>query len=384
MRTLLLFDGLGSNHEGLIPELRRMYASPENAAFFQVVLQTMDEVTDYLDSTSARRFSFRSILERRSFEPDEAPIDSFVAGLCVYTYQACCLQPARRQEDGCVAALGHSIGLLAAIVAGLRLRRMDDFLDTVAAFLRLVAVSLARGQQLATAADPDRSAVGRYRARVRRGAGPGPMASLAGLPRHELVDAVAGFNRDGGSLSVSLANSPSSHVLSGPTIELLEFYFTHAAAFERAGATWLFLNNTVPFHSRHMAPAADRIDQDRRFIGRLPDGAQLGLPVYATDAPRNLQSSPDFIDEFLQQVLLRPIEWELVASHAIADASIDRIVDYGPGAAARRFTRECLGTAARRVRFTPFQPSVASRAPGGHNAMSNLPRPGCPTQRNGS
>jgi|GEM_PF-3069943 len=310
-------------------------------------------------------------------------MDSFAAGLCVYTYQACCLQPARQHDDRPVGALGHSIGLLAALIAGLRLRRMDDFIDTVAAFLRLLAVSLARGQQLGITAGPEQSTVERYRAKVRRGADPGPMASISGPSRHEIADAVAGFNHSGGSLSVSLANSPSSHVLSGPTIELLDFYFAHVTAFERAGATWMFLSNTIPFHSWHMAPAAHRIDLDRRFIGQLPDGAQLRMPVYATDAPRDLQHSTDLIDEFLQQVFLRPIEWGEVASHAIADASVDQIVDYGPGAAARRFTRECLGTAARRVRFTPFRPSVASPAPGGQHAMSTLPRPGRPTQRNG-
>ncbi|WFE29983.1 hypothetical protein O7623_12685 [Solwaraspora sp. WMMD791] len=384
MRTLLLFDGLGSTHEGLVPELRRMYASPENATFFQSFLDTVDNVSDYLGTTaSADRLSFRAVLEQRRPGQGEPPVDSVAAGLCVYAYQTCHLQPTARHADGAVAALGHSIGMLAAVIAGLRLRRMDDFIETVTAFLRLMAVSLARAQELVATANPEKSAVDRYRAMVHRGADPGPMAALSGLPRHELAEMVDEFTRNGGSLSMSLANSPRSHVLSGPPTELLEFYLQHAATFERAGAIWTFLSNTIPFHSRHLASTVDRVGQDRRFIGKLPGGGQLQLAVYATDVPRNLQSSSDFVDEFLQQVFLHPIDWEAVTGHAVADAAIDRIVDYGPGAAARRFTKECLGTAARSVQFAPIRPSVASRAPGGHHAMSTLSRPGRPTPRNG-
>lgn len=362
-----------------------MYASPENAVFFQKFLDTLDSVADHLGTTtnSAGPFSVRTVLEQRNRGPGEPPANSVAAGLCVYAYQTCRLQPTRHHADGAVAALGHSIGMLAAVVAGLRLRRMDDFIDTVSAFLRLLAVSLARGQELAATTNAEDSAVARYRAMIHRGGGPGPMAALSGLPRHTLAEIVDEFTRNGGSLSLSLANSPRSHVLSGPPSELLEFYFRHATTFEQAGASWAFLSNTIPFHSQHMAPTVGRIDKDRRFIGQLPGGKQLQLAVYATDTPRNLQSSSDLVDEFVQQVFLRPIEWEAVACHAVADAAIDRIVDYGPGAAARRFTRECLGTAARRVHFAPFRPSVASRAPGGQHAMSTLSRPGSPTPRNG-
>jgi malonyl CoA-acyl carrier protein transacylase len=173
-------------------------------------------------------------------------------------------------------------------------------------------------------------------------------------------------------------------VLSGPTAELLEFYFTHQAVFHGAGVTWAFLNSTIPFHSPHLAPVVRRFDAaDRRFVGQVPGGDRLRFPVYATDGPRNMQESPDLMDEFLQQVLLRPIEWELVTRHAVADAAIDRILDCGPGAAARRFTRECLGAAARRLRFEPISESVASRELGGQHGLSALSGSGRTTPGNG-
>lgn len=384
MRTLLLFDGLGGTNERLLPLLRELYADPANSAFFQTVFSALDEVAAYLDPPMTADpppdgATFRKWLARETGAPAGALANSLAAGLCVHVYQACQLQPARcREDDGAVASLGHSIGLLAAVLAGLRLRRMDEFLGVVTGCLRLVAVALARGQQHTEHLARQRTdeAARRYRASGRRGAGPGPMASLFGLPRDELRQLVAEFNRSGRSVSVSLANSPAAHVLSGPVAELLEFYFAHQTILRRPGVTWAFLNNTIPFHSPNLTPAARRIADDRRFVGELPGGDRLALPVYATDGPRNLQDAPDLVDEFVQQVLLRPIEWETVIRHAVTDAAVDRIVDYGPGAAARRFTKECLAGAGRRVRFAPVQQTFAAPTAGGQHAMSALSRSG--------
>lgn len=389
MRTLLLFDGLGSTNEELLPELRALRASPENATYFQVVSDTLDEIAAYLGPPTLKSlfpdgFDLRGLLKTTSEPSGSQPSNSLAAGLHVFTYQACHLQPTRRHEDGAVASLGHSIGLPAAIIASMQLRRMDEFIETVASFLRLVAISLARGHQLAGMTALEGGMVDRYRAKIRRGSNPGPMASVTGMSRDELSDLIAESTRNGKSLSVGLANSPSSHVLSGPAKDLLEFYFSYAERFEHAGASWSFLSNTIPFHSQHLGPTAARVDEDRHFIGRLPGGDELRLPVYATDTPRNLQGSTDLVAEFLQQVLVRPIEWELVTRHAMTASAVERVVDYGPGAAARRFTRECLGDAARGVRFAAVRPSVASGASGGQRAMSTLSRPGRTAQRNGS
>ncbi|MFF3855784.1 hypothetical protein [Micromonospora sp. NPDC002575] len=356
MRTLLLFDGIGSTNENLLPALRELYSAPENAAFFQAAFDAFDEVAAYLDPPArARLCPDGSALRQWLGAVGGAPQGSVAAGICVHLYQACHLQPARGHPDGVVGSLGHSIGLLAAILAGLRLRRMDEFLGVATALLRLVAVSLVRAHQLDDGPTPDADAVARYLTRGHRGVGPGPMAALSGVPRAELRGMVAAFNDTGGSLTVGLANSPGSHVLSGLPAELLAFYFAHEPRLGRAGVSWAFLPTTIPFHSPRLTPAARRIDDDRRFIGPLPAGDRLRLPVYAIDGPRNLQGSPDLVAEFLAQVLLRPIEWEVAARHAVSDAAVDRVVDFGPGPAARRFTRECLDDVGRRLRFEPVR-----------------------------
>lgn len=306
MRTLLLFDGLGSSNGNLLRELRTQYAAPENSSYFQVIFDTLDEVAGHLVPPECAQPFPDGLTLRRWLDPECGATDdvlgnSVAAGLCVYAYQACQIQPARlRPDDGTVAALGYSIGLLAALLAGMRLRRMDEFLELVATGLRLAAVVLVRAQQVAGAPLSSGDVVDRYRRAAHKGAPPGPMASLAGLRRDRLNRLVDEFNQDGGAIALSLVNAPQAHVLSGSTADLLEFYFAHEDEFRQTGVTWAFLTNSIPFHSPQLAPAADLVNDDRGFIGPFPDGGSLRLSVYATDGPRDLRHSADLVDEFLQ------------------------------------------------------------------------------------
>ncbi|AHH97389.1 hypothetical protein GCM10010174_73360 [Kutzneria viridogrisea] len=357
MRTLLLFDGLGGSNDTVVAALRTLYARPENHAYFERVFAVVDEVLTYIGTEARNALLPAGLAMKRWLEPSAdsppGPLDnSIVAGVCVHAYQVCHLQPTGNSADGAVAALGHSIGLQAAVVAGMRLRRMDEFLALAASSLKLVAVSLVRAQQLAAGNGADPDLVRRYLALGRRNRPPSPMASLSGMSRHELHGAVHRYNQDGGrTLSLGLVNSPTTQVLSGSTEDLLGFYFANESRFVQSQASWAFLPGTIPFHSAQLAPAAQRVREDLGFIGPLPRADQLELPVYATDGPRNLQRATDLVDEFLNQVLVRPIEWELAAGHAVSDARVERVVDCGPGPGARRFTRECLGAGAQAVRF---------------------------------
>ncbi|HEX6346198.1 hypothetical protein [Umezawaea sp.] len=355
MRTLLLFDGLGGNNDTLVVALRELYSRPENAAYFHTVFTVLDDVLKYIgndtrDAVIPTDLSLKQWLE--SEFPATALRNSIVAGICVHVCQVCHLQPTGPSaDDVVVAALGHSIGLQAAVVAGVRARRVDEFLALAASSLKLVALSLVRGHQLDETRVVSPELVSRYLARDGKGRTPSPMAALTGMSRHDLSRAVRGHGR----VSVSLVNSPTTQVLSGSTADLLDFYFAHEDVFARDRVSWAFLSNSIPFHSSALAPAALRVRDDLGFIGPMPGADALRVPVYATDAPRDLRRSTDLVQEFLDQVLVRPIEWELAAGHAIGDAGIERVVDCGPGPGARRFTRECLRADARPVRFESVQ-----------------------------
>lgn len=118
-----------------------------------------------------------------------------------------------------------------------------------------------------------------------------------------------------------------------------------------AAAEWSFLRNTLPFHSSRLAPALRRAERDRAFLGPGPSGDQLRFPVQATDAPRDLRESTDLDAEFTSLMLVRPVDWPAAVARAMATCAPERAVDFGPGPAARMFTRDCLRPAGHRLRF---------------------------------
>ncbi|GLZ43494.1 hypothetical protein Acsp05_71180 [Actinokineospora sp. NBRC 105648] len=342
MRTLLLFDGLGGNTDGLVPALRELYSRPENAAYFHGVFTVLDDVLRYGDPGADILPDGLDLRHWLDFGFPSTVLDnSVVAGVCVHVHQVCHLLPTGPVGRlPVVGALGHSIGLQAAIVAGLRSRRLDDFLAVAAGSLRLVAISLVRGHQVfldrvgPEALDRERDSRGRMA---------GPMAALTGVSRSDLATAVEKYNADNpGALTLSLVNSPAAHVLSGAAEHLVDF-----SRLDTVRANWAFLPNTIPFHSELLAPAARLVRDDLDFIGPVPTPADLAIPVYATDRPRLLNDSADLVEEFLDQVLVRPIDWPAAVRFAVD--GVDRVLDVGPGPGARRFTRECLP--ARSVRF---------------------------------
>ncbi|WP_067499690.1 hypothetical protein [Actinoplanes sp. TFC3] len=345
-RTLVLFDGLGGNNDKLLSALAALYAEPANAAYFHCVFAALDQVRERFaaEATPApvHLLNLRQWLEKPGTVPADPLCNSIAAGICVVVHQLCRLQPARRLGAGpVVAALGYSIGLQAALVCGLRLRRLDAFLDAVTWSIRLVASSLIRAHHLT----------------AEHSASPAsPMALLSGTSRQDVQEAVEAYNKvRPQALTVGLVNSRSVQVVSGPAPDLLDFHRVHGPELIRTGATWSFLANTIPFHSPALAEAVRQVHADRAFIGGSPTGPDLQLPVYAMDRAGNLQDAGDLMTEFLDQVFLRRVEWETAISHAISDADIERIVDCGPGVSARRFSRECMQPLSRRLRFESVQ-----------------------------
>ncbi|MEY9944995.1 hypothetical protein [Kitasatospora sp. GAS1066B] len=366
MRTLLLFDGLGGSCAELITELRDLSAQPENRAFFTVVCEAVETTLDHVGSAAYQEqlpagVPLRAWL-RAPTAPATAPADSISAGVCTHALQLCRLQPTGRvappvEHREVVGALGLSLGLQAAIVAGLGARRPDAFLDLCARSMRLVVLALVRAQQLTRADTVDPELVRRYLHDRPQAHRPAPMASVTGVERGVLAAAVTRHNvradpaGTAPAVEVGLVASPQTQLLSGRTQDLLDFHFRHERFLAEAGARWSFLRNTLPFHSTRLAPALHREERDRGYLGAGPSGAQLRFPVQATDAPRNLQESADLDAEFTSLMLVRPVDWPAAVAQAMAAYAPERAVDFGPGPAARMFTRDCLRPAGRRLRF---------------------------------
>ena len=358
MGTLVVFDGLGGLESSTLDRLQLLWARPENAVFFQMVCTELDAVERHLalhpdhplrppnGQDLTRWMTGRGL-------GDLVARGTIASGMLIHVYQACLLQPRPGTDTQTppVGAIGHSLGVLGSVLAATTSRKNDAYLKLAAVTLRLLAITLVRCHEAELPPGPDVELVARYRHAVRRGPAPGPMAAISGMRRGELVDHLRGTAP---SVVIGLTNTPTSHVLSGAPVDLLTVFTSLQSKLRRTG--WSFLPSAVPFHSPLMSPTISVIQESRRFIGDLLPPSNLAFPVYAADRPRDLRDSGDLINEFLDLSLSRPVDWPATLAEVLCRSSIDHVLDYGPGAGARRFTKECLRDSPAPVRFGSARP----------------------------
>jgi malonyl CoA-acyl carrier protein transacylase len=363
MQSLFLFDGLGGTTGTFLTQLRELFQRPENARFFSVAHAAVQDALAHAGPAAYDRhlpaglpladwLHGRAIPEQRYFD------NSIVAGVCAHVYQLCLLQPRPPDVTGesaggrMVVALGHSLGLQAAMVAGFQLRNRHEFLDLCYQSIAFMTLCLVRCHQVETDDRIEAEFAGRYRARADAVEPPAPMASLTGIGIADLRAAVEAHNRRAhcGAVEIGLVNSARFHVLTGGTAPLIEFWLSRESHFGTTGARWSFLPNTAPFHSRVLEPAARLVEQDRGFVKPTMTGDRLRVPVYATESPRNLQDSTDLYREFLDQAVCRPLDWYATVTNAVDQCGPERVVNFGPGLAARVFTGDCLRQAGYQLR----------------------------------
>ena len=327
MRDLYLFSGMAGMQGPPLAALRALYARPENARYFTTAAEAVAGVLDHVGADAYRRELPGGIPLTdwlRGASPDAAALDhSIVDGLCAHLYQLCLLQPAIGDGDRPtpVAAIGHSLGLIGAVVAGLRITSRRQYTALCHDMITMTTLTLIRCHQAA----PPRTGEAT------------PMAAVTGLPAEELR-ALA----EDSPVHVALANSGRSHVLAGDPAGLAGFRARHARRFADTGVRWAYLRSTAPFHTPLLHAAVRAALEDRHLMTSTLTGDRLALPVYVADAPVNLQDRGDLLPDVLAHAVCRPLDWPGTVRAAIDGCRPDRIVDFGPGPSARVFTRESL------------------------------------------
>ncbi|MEU3891365.1 ACP S-malonyltransferase [Streptomyces sp. NPDC029041] len=126
----------------------------------------------------------------------------------------------------------------------------------------------------------------------------GGMSAVIGLPETRLRFLLlrAGF----GSLDLANLNTPGQTVLAGPADDLAEA----GPILEDAGARMVRrLDVSGPFHSRYMAPAAERLEP----LVRATSFGPLAFPVIANATARPYV--PDHLGATLLQQIHQPVRW---------------------------------------------------------------------------
>jgi malonyl CoA-acyl carrier protein transacylase len=329
VRQLYLFSGLAGMQGPPLSALRALYARPENARYFTTAAEAVTRVLDHVGADAYRRELPDGIpltAWLRGDTPDAGALNhSIVDGLCAHIYQLCLLQPAIGGANGNrpapVAAIGHSLGLIGAMVAGLRMTSRRQYTAFCHDSIAMTALTLIRCHQLAP---PQEGAAT-------------PMAAVFGVPAEELREMVTGS-----SVHLALANSHRSHVLAGAAADLADLRTRHARRLAEPGVRWVHLRSTAPFHTPLLAPAVRAALEERHFMTFPLTGDRLAMPVYVAETPVNLQHRGDLLPDVLAHAVCRPLDWPGTVRAAIEDCRPDQVVDFGPGPSARVFTRESL------------------------------------------
>ncbi|WP_432840298.1 hypothetical protein [Dactylosporangium sp. CA-092794] len=355
---MYVFSGVGDTGAKPLDRLRELAARPENARFFRAVTAAVRDAFDHVGERAWRRdlpggLPLADWL-RGGPAPPPALEHSLVQGVCAHVYQLCLLQPGPGTEpDGePVAAVGHSMGVQAAIAAGHRGLDRRGFVAFSRISAGLATMILLRCHEVFQPRGAGRRLAAAYAARAGAAATPpAAMAAITGIAEADLRGRLAAHPGDEGPAEVAIVNAERSHVLAGTPDALAGFWLANAERFAADRVRWAFLASTAPFHSSLLAPAAALIRADRAAIGYEVRGAALSVPVYVAEAPHNLQERGDLWLDFLEQAVCRPVDWRATVTTAAEATRPDRVVDFGPGAAARLFTRESLRAAGYRLRF---------------------------------
>ncbi|QCB95011.1 ACP S-malonyltransferase [Cellulomonas shaoxiangyii] len=359
--SVLLFSGFGASGPGHVRQLQELYRRPSYRPLLEAASDAVDRAVHRFGEPGVQHLlpggiPLRAWLRAATPPPAAALRLSAVEGVLTHLSHLCLLQPdegaaaaAHRAAPtvgpatGPVVGLGHSLGLISAVVAGLRREGGQQFLRDAHESMTMTVLTLLRCQEAAGDQRPDPALARRY---GELGGGrdrPGPMAAVSGVDVATVRDLVAEHHAGGGQpVEVGLVNGPRDAVLCGSPTGLLELWSRQQGTLAGAGASWAFLNSSVPFHNSRLAPVLDHLAADREWAKASISGERLAAPVYATDEPRNLQQVTDLYTDCLSQVICRPLDWTATLRSVMAEHRPSRVYDFGPGVAVRMFTRKYL------------------------------------------
>lgn len=266
---------------------------------------------------------------------------------------------------------GHSQGIVAAVALAAS-DSWKDFYDNAAKAIRVLCSIGLRGRQACFLPQVNDTGV---RDAVAHGEGhPSPMLSVRHLTRDRLDPVISALNLhlpEYARVELALVNGPDTFVVSGPPPSLYALGRRLRAlkaepedsqvaipySKRKVRFSLQFLQVAIPYHSKYLASAVDRIALDIDTLQIRSD--ELQIPVYGGRNGNDMRS----YEGNLLPVLVRSVTCEIVhwdrASMSLAST---HVIDFGPGAnsgIASLTADNKRGTGARFIIAGSFLPSNA-------------------------
>lgn len=173
---------------------------------------------------------------------------------------------------------------------------------------------------------------------------PTPMLSIRDLSRaqvQEHIDATNQYLPEDRHISISLVNSARNLVVTGPPISLygLNLQLRKVKAPTGLDQTRIpfterkvrfvnrFLPITSPFHSKYLASAAERIEEDLKDVEIF--SSDMTIPLYDTSTGKDIRNEVkgNVVPTLVRLIIQDPVNWEKATIFPRAT----HVIDFGPG-----------------------------------------------------
>ncbi|WGG52467.1 ACP S-malonyltransferase [Rugamonas sp. DEMB1] len=260
--------------------------------------------------------------------------------VCVFIYHLCLIQQLHNKSVDMPAwassssgAVGHSVGLLSAIVYGLGLDKaaFERNINSLIRFSFCVSYRSEEAYQsylLAQEVDSARL----Y----------SPMAMVQRIERSRVDHEIEQFSSQherARRIEIGLCNADDIIVLAGrgDVLEQFRVFLERKKLIKETD--WSYLAATAPFHSKILGPVWPRLRGDSEFTQFRFSGRDLVCPVYRTDTGANMQSENLLGESFVEQTCINMLDWPRTLNIIALETGHGLLFDFGPGPLIRLFTQ---------------------------------------------
>lgn len=159
---------------------------------------------------------------------------------------------------------------------------------------------------------------------------PSCMASVSGLPRSVLDEAIMLFSETG-SVYPAYELFPGRWILAGLPEKLADFRIFIKERHPSNSIIWKFIPSTIGAHSPFLAHAFDTSPEDARALGLSFSGSEMKIPVWSNDKGEDLRQLNPVIDEIMRAYFLHPAFFRRQIKPVLPPAQIRYVLDFGPG-----------------------------------------------------
>lgn len=346
-KLFLQFGGQGAPY---FKELSKYYQDPAFIRFFSIAIEACNKaVAQAPANVLPCEFQLESWLKSPESAPDDNTLSvaSISLGLIQVTqfahYEYLHQQGFDRGKMLSITAAssGHSQGLIPAAFTALGLSdtQYDEALALFIEYLFLMGIRAQEVHPTLTATEEESNKSEELGAK-----NPAPMVAVLGLTHKDIEEKVNETNQtfaESDKIFVSLYNSPSNRIISGPRSSLIKFHELNQAYLKENEVKYVYLRTTCPFHCEQMIPIREPFYADIDRIGFQFKGSDLKFPVISFYDGENLQSEDSLGKKLCEDLMINTLYWDKSINGGISAGS-KNILDFGPGKTSQRLTMDTL------------------------------------------